>query len=241
MSSILLKKVNFSYPVLMDSNRSFKKLLLRKNKTTKIHSLKNVTLSADSGERIGLIGNNGAGKTTLLKLLTGIYQPESGISVIKGKVSSLLNINLGVNDELSGIENIKTRGLLMGVSKVELQKKLDEIIDFTELGKFINFPVKTYSAGMKIRIAFSVCTAFKPEILIMDEWLSAGDERFQIKANTRLNNMIQKSNILVIASHNLNFLKKTCNRIIYIKDGSIESDSSVNEGIDNYVKQIGKK
>ena len=237
MSFISLKSVNFSYPNLQASNRSFKQIFTSKKIST-IAGLKNLNFTASEGDRIGVIGHNGAGKTTFLKLLAGIYAPHSGDIEIKGKLTSLLNINLGINDELTGLENIQIRGLLMGLSKKDISIKLEEIVKFTELDNYIDLPVKTYSAGMRIRLAFSVCTAFDPEILIMDEWLSAGDEKFQLKANSRLSQMMDKSKILILASHNLELIKKNCTRVIQINNGSVVADTNVEIGIIKYKDSV---
>lgn len=241
MSEIILKNVNFSYPILQDSNRSIKKMIFNQRPINQVQCIKNFNLEIKSGERVGIVGHNGAGKTTFLKLLSKIYSAQSGQIDVNGKVTSLLNINLGINDELSGLENIKTRGLLMGLSKTQILSRLDDIVDFTELGDFIHFPVKTYSAGMRIRLAFSVCTSFSSEILIMDEWLSAGDESFQIKANARLEDMLSKSNILILASHDLKLLRKNCNRLIELKNGSIVNDSEISKGINRYLASCRSK
>ncbi|WP_245447473.1 ABC transporter ATP-binding protein [Nitratireductor sp. OM-1] len=175
-----------------------------------------------SGDRLGLVGSNGAGKTTLLKVLYGIYQPTIGSVDICGKVDALFNINLGFRREATGRRNIELRGLINGWSPSVIESRVEEIIEFSELGDFIELPFKSYSQGMAARLAFSVATCLEPEILLMDEWIGAGDPQFQEKARERMDNLAKKAGIIVLASHNHGLLKKTCNKILELERGQVK-------------------
>ncbi len=189
-----------------------------------VNALSDLSFSAIEGERIGIIGGNGAGKTTLLRLLGGVYFPTSGNVSIVGTVGSLIDISLGINPEANGWENIAIRARLLGIPKSELKKLSEEILGFTQLGDFLDLPVRTYSSGMNMRLAFAVATAIRPDILIMDEWLSVGDEEFQQKAEKRLIELVNSSKILFIASHNRHLLEKVCTRILWLEGGRLKAD-----------------
>ncbi|MDV6227806.1 ABC transporter ATP-binding protein [Nitratireductor aquimarinus] len=182
-----------------------------------------------SGDRLGLVGSNGAGKTTLLKVLYGIYQPTIGSVDICGKVDALFNINLGFRREATGRRNIELRGLINGWSPSVIESRMEEIIEFSELGDFIELPFKSYSQGMAARLAFSVATCLEPEILLMDEWIGAGDPQFQEKARERMDNLAKKAGIIVLASHNHGLLKKTCNKILELERGQVKGLYSVDQ------------
>lgn len=189
-----------------------------------VRSLTDITLEIKDGERIGLLGPNGAGKSTLLRVLGGAYVPTGGEAIIEGKVGSLIDVSLGIDSESTGIENIYLRAALLQIPKKVVDEQLDSIIEFTELGEFINMPVRTYSSGMHMRLAFAVSTMIRPEILLMDEWLSVGDLNFQKKAEQRLNDLIKRSSILVIASHSRQLIEKCCTRAILLENGHIRMD-----------------
>ena len=189
-----------------------------------VRSLNNINLEIKDGERIGLLGPNGVGKSTLLRVLGGAYIPTGGEALIEGKVGSLIDVSLGIDTESTGIENIYLRAALLQIPKKIVDDQLDSIISFTELGEFINMPVRTYSSGMHMRLAFAVSTMIRPEILLMDEWLSVGDLNFQKKAEKRLNDLIKRSSILVIASHSRQLIEKCCSRAILLENGQIKLD-----------------
>ncbi len=186
-----------------------------------VTALDGISFELKSGDRLGLIGPNGAGKTTLLKVLQGIYSPTSGSLDIEGRVDSLLNINLGFRREASGRRNITLRGLISGWNKDEIEERIDEIIEFSELGDFIDMPYKSYSRGMAARLAFSIATSFPPGILLMDEWMGAGDKSFQEKARQRMIDLTENAGIIVLASHNETLLEKTCNKTLALEGGKI--------------------
>jgi O-antigen export system, ATP-binding protein len=187
-----------------------------------VRSLTNINLEIKDGERVGLLGPNGAGKSTLLRVLGGAYIPTGGEAIIGGKVGSLIDVSLGIDSESTGIENIYLRAALLQIPKKVVDEQLDSIVAFTELGEFINMPVRTYSSGMHMRLAFAVSTMIRPEILLMDEWLSVGDSNFQQKAERKLNELIQRSSILVIASHSRQLIEKCCTRAVLIENGIIK-------------------
>jgi lipopolysaccharide transport system ATP-binding protein len=170
---------------------------------------------------MGLLGHNGAGKSTLLRLLAGVYEPSTGVANVNGEIGSLIDISLGIDPEATGRENIYLRGGLLGMSKAQIASRIDEIIEFSELGDFVDMPLRTYSTGMHLRLAFAVSTIVRPEILLMDEWLSVGDERFKHKAETRMAELLQATNILVIATHSRDLVLKTCNRAIWLEHGRV--------------------
>ena len=211
MSSIELKNVTIDIPIYNSQGRSLKKTImgvatggrigLTEKGNTIIRSLDDISLSISNRERVGLVGHNGAGKSTLLRVLSGAYSPSSGSLRVDGKVGSLIDISLGIDGEATGIENIYLRSALLGIPRDVVDREMENLIAFTELGDFINMPVRTYSSGMHLRLAFAVSTMITPDVLLMDEWLSVGDQSFQQKAETRLNQLIARSNILVIATH----------------------------------------
>jgi lipopolysaccharide transport system ATP-binding protein len=194
-----------------------------------VRALSGINLEIKEGERIGLVGHNGAGKSTMLRALSGVYAPSKGSVEIDGRIGSLIDISLGINLEASGRENIFIRGALLGLTKSEIQNKFAEIVEFSELGEFIEMPVRTYSSGMHLRLAFAVSTIVRPEILLMDEWLSVGDESFKHKAETRLAELVSTTKILVIASHSRELIASTCDRVIWLEHGQVKMDGPTSE------------
>jgi lipopolysaccharide transport system ATP-binding protein len=182
------------------------------------------------------VGHNGAGKTTLLRVLSGIYHPTMGEIRIKGAITSLINISLGIDAEATGRENIRLRAVMMGQKPSESKKKVDEIIEFSGLGDFIDMPVRTYSSGMQLRLAFAVSTSIRPQILIMDEWLSTGDKDFKERAEARLKEVVRSTEILILASHSKELLLKTCNRIVWLERGEIKMDGEAEAVANAYFK-----
>lgn len=191
-------------------------------KKVTINSLNHINLELTEGDRVGLIGHNGAGKSTLLRVLSGVYVPSSGKIKSQGKIVSLLDISVGMDGESTGYENIMLRGILLGLSPQEVTAKIDEIAEFSELGDYLNMPMRTYSSGMNLRLAFSIITTFPADIILMDEWLSVGDARFNKKASERLDEMVAQSSILVIASHDDALVNRLCNKVITLEHGEIQ-------------------
>ncbi len=186
-----------------------------------VEALRGITLDIRDGERLGIVGHNGAGKTSLLRLIGGIYPPSSGTVETAGSIRSLTNYTLGMDNNASGRKNIVFRLVFMGYSFSEAEKAVDDIIEFSELGEFIDLPVRTYSAGMFVRLAFSVSTHFAPDILLLDEIIGAGDMAFQEKALKRIRELFTQSRIVVLAAHNLDAIKSYCTRAVILSQGKI--------------------
>ena len=239
MAYISLKDATVEFPLYTGGSRSLKKQLLRvgtRRKTIStrddrviVRALDNVTLDLVSGDRGGLVGHNGAGKTTILRVLAGIYEPVQGSFMIEGRVCSLLNVGLGLDPDVSGYENIILQGMYLGYRPSEMRDKIDEIAAFTELESFLSMPVRTYSSGMSLRLAFAVATAVRPEILLMDEWVLAGDGRFMEKARRRIEEFTENAEILVLASHSMEILRQWCDRILWLDGGKIKMDGPTEE------------
>ena len=234
MAHIIFEHVNIDFPIYNAKNRSLKNTVMQAAtggkvsfgaEGTVIRSLEDVSFEIHEGERVGLIGHNGAGKSTLLRALSNVYAPTAGRAEIVGEIGSLVDISLGIDGEATGRENIFIRGALLGLKQKEIEDRFDEIVAFSELGEFINMPVRTYSSGMHLRLAFAVATIIRPEILLMDEWLSVGDAAFNEKAEKRLNDLVQSSRILVIASHSRELIEKTCTRAMWFEHGRLKMDS----------------
>ncbi len=196
-----------------------------------VSALQNINLEFGDGDRIAILGPNGAGKTTLLKVMAGILPPTEGKIRIEGRVSSLLSLYLGSSAENTGLENIVSRARLMGQSDAEIDAKMDEIAAFSELGDYLKLQMKTYSAGMALRLMFAIATAFEPDILVLDEWLSAGDEQFRKKAADRLNALIEKTRIVVFASHSPQMMKQICNKGVLIGGGLLQFCGPIGEAL----------
>jgi len=244
MVSIVFEQATVDFPIYNADARSLKKRLIRvatggqiganEDGRVIIRSLENVSFTFHDGDRVGLIGHNGAGKSTLLRLLSGVYEPTSGTRAVTGEIASLIDISLGIDPEATGRENIYLRGGLLGLMRKEIDAQIDEIIDFSELGDFIDMPLRTYSTGMQLRVAFAVSTIVRPQILLMDEWLSVGDAGFQERAEKRLNDLVQSTNILVIASHSRDLISKVCNRLIWLEHGKIMMDGAPDDVAPHY-------
>jgi lipopolysaccharide transport system ATP-binding protein len=244
MASIIFNNVSVDFPIYNANGRSLKKRLIQvatggqlgadQQGRVVVRALEDLSFELRDGERVGLVGHNGAGKSTLLRLLSGVYAPSSGSALIEGDTSSLIDISLGIDPEATGRENIYLRAGLLGLSRAEIKAQMDNIIEFSELGNFIDMPLRTYSTGMHLRLAFAVSTIVRPQILLMDEWLSVGDEGFKTKAEKRLNELVASTHILVIASHSKEMLLHTCNRLLWMEHGKIRMDGPVKEVVDAY-------
>lgn len=244
MAHISLKQASVVLPIFNSSSRSLTNSLVsaatggvltaQRGGHISIEALKNLDLEISAGDRLGIMGHNGSGKSTLLRLLSGIYEPSSGEIERSGSIASLVDISLGINAESTGRENIFLRGKLMGLSKKEIDEKIGEIIEFSELGDYINLPVRIYSSGMLLRLAFSVSTSITADILIMDEWLSVGDGAFAERASKRLRELVDSSEILVIASHTRSLIEETCNKVVWLEHGVIKKVGTVDEIVPEY-------
>ena len=241
-----LSDVTLHFPVLLAGSRSIKNEVMQSMTGGRIGELKgqkivqalqNVSATFSDGERVGLIGHNGAGKTTLLRVLNGIYPPTSGSVRISGRVASLINISFGIDSGSTGRENIFIRSALMGIPRAEVFSKYHDIIEFADLGEFIDLPVKTYSAGMATRLAFAIATAYPADVLLMDEWLGAGDLHFRQKAAERMESLTKQSGILVLASHSPSTLKSVSNRLVWLERGEVIMDGPVDTVFEAYFGQ----
>ncbi len=246
MPSITVKNLYISFPLYHENMRNLRKITniflsgrLSEDKHRKIYvqSLRDISFSIKGGERVGLIGTNGAGKTTLLRTMSGIYEPVSGHLRIEGHISSLLDPSVGMNPELTGRENIRLRCYIDGVPHKQMNEIEEKVIEFSELGPYIDLPVKTYSSGMNLRLGFGLITAIDPQILLMDEWFMTGDEGFMLKATHRLENIVKKSQILIISTHSPQILIKWCNRIIWLEQGFLKMDGNPQEVLPVYLNK----
>lgn len=200
-----------------------------------VHAIDNVCLTLKDGDRLAIIGHNGAGKSTLLKVIAGIYPPTHGIRKVEGSISSMFELATGFEMEQSGWDNIYLRGLMLGQTPEEIQNKMKDIAEFSELGSFLNMPVKYYSSGMFIRLAFSISTAIEPDILLLDEIIAAGDAAFLDKANRRLKEMVSNSKIMVLVTHNMQSAIDMCNQCIWMERGKIIKQGETKEIVDAYL------
>jgi len=244
MTSIQLRNVSVEFPIYNSPSRSLKNRVLniatggkierKSDRLVIVSGLDDISLSFREGDRIGLIGHNGSGKTTLLRVLSGIYIPTQGEAIINGACISLINISLGIDPDATGYENIRLRAAMMGMSPREISEKIEEIAEFSGLGDFLEVPFRTYSSGMQLRLAFATSTAVRPEILIMDEWLSTGDENFKDRANQRMTELVDSTKILVLASHSRELLSRNCNRVVWLDHGRVKMDGSPEEVLSAY-------
>lgn len=244
MSEIILENLYLSYPVYGADTRSLKRSLfciatggvVAKNSRGPliIEALSNISLHLKKGDKLGLIGHNGAGKSTLLKVMAGLYEPQQGNIRISGTTSTLLNISAGFNDYSTGYENIKMFCLLRGYNKKKQQKITEDVVAFSELGDYLAMPLKAYSTGMRVRLAFALSTTVVPDILLIDEVMGAGDANFMRKAQNRINKLISNSNILVLASHSNEIIKEFCNKVLWLDHGKIKAFGTTEEVIQEY-------
>jgi lipopolysaccharide transport system ATP-binding protein len=238
---ISLTGVNLHYAATAFKDHSLKSLLtniirLKGNTDDKrdVHALKNINIEIGSGERVGLLGHNGAGKSTLLKLIAGLYPASAGVRIVEGTVRSIFEIGLGFEPDATGRENILYRGLLLGLTPKFMRAIEEEIVAFADLGEFIDYPIKTYSTGMLVRIAFAISTSVGGDILLLDEVIGAGDASFMVKARERIRKLVEQSEILILASHDLNTLAGICQRGVILHRGEVAFDGPISYAIARY-------
>ncbi len=246
MASITLENVSVSFPVYSASTRSLKNRLIQSatggqiradatsQRISVVQALQDINLSLQSGDRIGLVGHNGAGKTTLLRVLGGIYEPNSGRVAVQGSTVPLFDISLGMDQESTGYENIILRGLFLGLTRQQIKARMDEIADFTELGDFLSLPIRTYSAGMQMRLAFAVSTSVVPDILLLDEGIGAGDAAFLNKARERLQRFTERVSIIVLSSHSDELISNMCSKAVLMEHGRILCYGPTDEVLERY-------
>lgn len=240
MARIELENVDLTFSLRRASNITLKEFLVRRlyrrevNPLDEVRALQDVTLKVERGQRLGIVGHNGAGKSTLLRVLAGIYPVTAGKRIVEGKISSLFDISMGFEQEASGWENIKFRCYLQGETPKTVEPRMKEIAEFSELGHFLDVPIKSYSSGMRVRLAFAIATSIDPEVLLIDEALSAGDMSFQQKTRERIKKIIQKALLMVVVSHDLNALEELCDRVIWLDHGKIRQSGTPQEVLEAY-------
>lgn len=246
---IKLSNVSLKYDLHLDRTNNFKEYIInaltRKSyvdkKKEELQALKAVSFEIKSGDKLGVIGFNGAGKSTLLKVISGILKPTSGTIDVQGNIQPLIEIGAGFDHELTGRENIYLNSYMLGFTKKQVQATEKEIIDFADLGKFIDTPLKYYSSGMSVRLAFTIATMIEPEILVFDEMLSAGDAAFIEKAKKRMNDLMSIAKIIVLVSHDLALVKSMCNKLIVMNEGQILFMGDPQQGLEVYDQLVKSK
>jgi ABC-type polysaccharide/polyol phosphate transport system ATPase subunit len=249
MAFIELKGATLDLPIYDVQGRSLKRQVLRMGRRNTIaedndgvvvvRALDSVDLRLDKGDRVGLIGQNGAGKSTLLRMMSGIYAPTGGTIESQGKVVPLLDISLGMDENSTGLQNIRLRGLLLGMSDAEIRAKQEEIAEFCELGDYLDLPIRTYSSGMRVRLAFAVSTAVEAEILLLDEVMGVGDAAFMHKAEQRLADLHGRSEIVVLAMHSNTEIRRVCNKALWMERGRVRAFGPVEEVVSGYEAHVG--
>ncbi|GAA5104936.1 hypothetical protein GCM10025762_07440 [Haloechinothrix salitolerans] len=242
MVSIEVRNAYVDFPIFDAKTRSLKKRVLGKvgghigmdSKVPIIEALRDINLSLSEGDRVGLVGHNGAGKSTLLRLLSGIYEPTRGTAKIRGRVAPVFDLGVGMDNETSGYENIIVRGLYLGMTRKQMEKRVDDIADFTELGDYLQMPLRTYSTGMRVRLALGVVTSIDPEILLLDEGIGAVDAAFLKKARSRLVDLVNRSGLLVFASHQDGLLMDLCTSAIWMDGGEMKQQGPLRDVLTEY-------
>ena len=239
--AIKVDNVTKEFKVYFDKPNTLKEKLVFWNRKKAEHRvvLKNISLNIKKGETVALIGVNGSGKSTLLKLMTKIIYPTKGKITVNGKLTSLLELGAGFHPDFTGRENIYFNASIFGLTRKEINDRLDQIIEFSELGKLIDNPVRTYSSGQYMRLAFSVAINVNADVLLIDEILAVGDQHYQDKCYAKLHELKKAGTTIVIVSHNMNSIKSLCDRAIWIYEGEIREDGDVKEVIDKYIKECG--
>ncbi|MDD2703942.1 MAG: ABC transporter ATP-binding protein [Acidocella sp.] len=244
MAKLIAQNVTVSFPLYHGESRSLKKTVFAaasgrlgqdKKHRLVVEALRDVSFSLKTGDRLGFVGSNGAGKTTLLRTMAGIYEPVAGSITIDGAITALLDPGQGMNFDLTGNENIRLRALFSGYPESEITRLQADVAEFAELDQFLDLPVRTYSSGMVVRLGFALATAIKPQILLMDEWILAGDASFMDKARHRLETMVRGADILVLSSHSAEIIMQWCNRVIWMDRGQVRADGTPEEVLAAYL------
>ncbi|NPU12417.1 MULTISPECIES: ABC transporter ATP-binding protein [Bradyrhizobium] len=248
MPLIEAKQIGIEFPVAPPNARSFRHLAIKaasrvggrvsKNEGSFqfVQALDDISFTLKHGDRLGLVGHNGAGKTTLIRVLAGIYEPTRGSLRVVGRNVPMFDIGLGMDEEASGYENIRTRGLILGLSPEEIEQRVPEIAEFAELGDYLELPIRTYSSGMLLRLVFSIAASIHGDIILMDEWIAVGDAQFRKKTHGRLQEITNRSGIVVLASHDHGLLRDTCNLGLYLDGGRVRAFGA----LDDVLKELPK-
>jgi ABC-type polysaccharide/polyol phosphate transport system ATPase subunit len=244
MPSVSVQNVDVSFPIYDGAQRSLRHVVMATSTGGRIASdtrhrvvveaLKNVSFDVNRGDRLAVLGHNGAGKTTLLRVLAGIYEPVRGLVTVDGRVAPLFDISLGMDLDATGYENIRIRGLYLGMTEGEISARIGEIAEFTELGEFLHLPARTYSLGMRTRLAFGVSTSITPDILLLDEGIGAVDANFVDKADARLKALIERAGVMVLASHSMSLLRRFCNKALVLEHGAVLFIGSIDDAVSAY-------
>ncbi len=238
MADIILRNLSVDIPVFDVGRASLRKALLGRaiggrfaesKSHVIVNALKNLDLDMHDGDRVGLVGDNGSGKSTLLRVISHVYPPSGGTATIIGKVSPMFETTLGMSMDATGMENIQIAGTIWGMTRAQIRNSIDDIVDFTELGDYLSFPVRTYSNGMMLRLAFAIATVRDPEILAIDEVIGVGDANFFQKAFARLLKLVERSRILVVAAHQDAMLRRICNKAVWLSHGSLKAYGPIDE------------
>ncbi|MEE2566468.1 ABC transporter ATP-binding protein [Hyphobacterium marinum] len=246
MDRVIVDNLRIEYPVI-DMNRSFRKevvntfgeiLTRREGEKPAVRAIQNLSFRLQDGDRLGLVGPNGAGKSTLLRTLAGVYLPSQGHVEVVGRISTLLTTGVGMDFDDTGYDNIMTCGLLLGLSKENIEAQRDDIIEFCDLGDYIHMPMRTYSTGMMVRLSFAIATAIEPDVLLIDEVIGAGDARFSSRAADRIEKLMTKASTLVLASHSSDTIKTFCNKGLFMMGGREVFYGDVDEALEIYHKWI---
>lgn len=246
---VKLENVSLEYDLHLDRTNNIKEFIINflsgkkyvDKKIEKLKALNKINYEFHTGDKVGIIGFNGAGKSTLLKVISGVLKPTVGNVTVNGNIQPLIEIGAGFDPELTGRENIYLNSYMLGFTKSQIVEKEKEIIEFADLGKFIDTPIKYYSSGMSVRLAFTIATMIEPEILVFDEMLSAGDAAFISKAKKRVDELLDVAKILIIVSHDISLIESMCNKVIVMKDGQMAFSGDVKQGIQFYFELVHKK
>lgn len=243
MVRIVVEDASVDFPIFDAKARSLKNTVLgvvggrigpNQSKVVVIQALRGINLTLEHGARVGLVGHNGAGKSTLLRLLSGIYEPTGGSAVVQGRVAPVFDLGVGMDPEISGYDNIVIRGLFLGMTRKQMDDRVDDIAEFTELGDYLSMPLRTYSTGMRVRLALGVVTSIDPEILLLDEGIGAVDADFLTKARGRLRDLVDRAGLLVFASHSDEFLRQLCDTAIWLDHGQIKAQGELRPVLRQY-------
>ncbi|MGM4932799.1 ABC transporter ATP-binding protein [Tardiphaga sp. 619_E2_N8_5] len=246
MPKIVVENISIEFPIVPPSSRSFRNVAVRaasriggnvsdnKGALQLVRALDNISFTLKDGDRLALLGGNGAGKTTLIRVLAGIYEPTHGVMKIQGTRVPMFDIGLGLDEEASGYENISVRGLILGLSPAQIRERIQDIADYSELGPYLKLPIRTYSSGMLLRLVFAIAVSLEGDIVLMDEWIAVGDASFRKKTHERLTDITTRSNIVVLASHDQNLLRSTCNLGLHLEGGRVIRFGAIDEVLDGW-------
>ncbi len=238
--NIAVKLTNVSKKYIIHHEKPTLVERILNGKEKEFFALKNINLNIEKGDRVGIIGDNGSGKTTLLKLITKIASPTTGSIETNGKIVSLIDLEAGFHPDLNGIRNIYLNGTIVGMSKKEIDSKINDIINFANIGSFIYAPLFTYSSGMALRLGFAIAIHANPDVLVLDEGFAVGDIQFRAACYKKINKMIKAGKTFITASHDIMFVKNNCNRVVWVKDGQLHQDGKPNLILKKYIKESTK-